>query len=95
MPEQAQATRQRAPIQDLTQGFYRTEKFHFGGIKHFFLFRQLHHLQELGRTEVETLLNYRVTHRNVATSMQNPPQHTILFFTKDVLDQQLLRFDGM
>jgi len=53
----------------LKQYSYRTEQSYVGWIKHFILFHQKRHPQELSQAKVEASFNYLATHRNLVASM--------------------------
>jgi site-specific recombinase XerD len=79
----------------LRQYSCRTEQSYVGWIKRFILFHQKRHTQELGRAEVEAILNQLATRGNVSASTQNQALHALKFLYKEVLDQPLPRIDSM
>ena len=67
----------------------RTEKSYWYWIRYFIRFNELRHPLELGPAEVNTLLSWLTTDRQVAAATQNQALNAIVFLYSRVLEQPL------
>ncbi len=59
---------------------YRTEQTYIGWIKHFIIFHNKRHPDEMGENEVAAFLTYLSIHRNVSPKTQSQALNALVFF---------------
>ena len=68
---------------------YRTEHAYVGWIRRFVLFNGKRHPRDMGAVEVESFLTHLAVEQRVSASTQNQALGSILFFYREVLNQDL------
>ena len=67
----------------------RTEESYVDWIRHYILFHDKRHPQDMGRAEVEAFLTHLAVEGNVAASTQNQAFSALLFLYREVLKIEL------
>ncbi len=73
----------------------RTETAYVHWIRHFIVFHDKRHPEEMAAPEVEAFLSFLATRRRVAASTQNQALAAIVFLYRHVLQKELDQLDGV
>ena len=74
---------------------YRTEKTYLYWIRHFILFHNRRHPEEMGEPEIAAYLSHLAVDRRVSASTQNQAFNALLFLYKQVLERNIGLIQGV